>query len=642
VIQVSSDLVNSAGDTVVGIRTTSAGEWIQVTGGAAVCAELGISQYAYDIPRSHLIAAKDGPFNFSAANNQVTLDVIGASETTKVQFTIPVGTGVSSSSLATIINNNGVVNGVRVLDAMPLTIPGGTQHVMMLTPLANMFDQLRLKVSHVNLATMRFSAELGVAYPYTKAYRSFADARSTLPETGVDGVSPQSCVLAPGSSQCLADTDYYENIVGWFVAKHPGTWSSNHKIRLELDTTKSNGDLAGRYKVSVLDGADQPVDVVQDVSFDPADSRYIGNVVNEGSVIGGVNGNSYYQWESRPATLGATSGDPASFLRAFTGGANGIPSNPTFSEELDNAVVGNPALASGLYSLQNPEAYDFNLLATPGFSSGNVIANCLQFAENRGDVLYLVDPPFGFRPQQIIEWHNGMLTSDLTAAVNSSYGALYWSWLKIADQFNGGSIWVPPSGHAAAIFARTERDAEQWFAPAGLRRGRVLSALDVEYNPTLGERDALYGSGNAVNPIVNFVRDGITIWGQRTLSRTSSALDRINVRMLLIFIKKNLAVTLRNFVFEQNDRITRAQVLGVIRPFLGDIAARRGLTAFNVVCDETNNTPERIDRNELWISVFLQPTRAIEFIALNLVTLRTGASFSAQEVLAAGGVVVDA
>jgi phage tail sheath protein FI len=190
-----------------------------------------------------------------------------------------------------------------------------------------------------------------------------------------------------------------------------------------------------------------------------------------------------------------------------------------------------------------------------------------------------------------------------------------------------------------SVFSRTARDTEQWFAPAGQRRGRLLAAIDVEYSPTQGERDLLYGSGNAVNPIVNFPQDGITIWGQRTLQRSQTALDRVNVRMLLIFIKKNLVQILRNFVFEPNDNVLWRQVASVIEPFLADIQSRRGLTAYRVIINESNNTPERIDRNELWVSVFIKPTRTVEFIALNLVTLRTGASFSAEEVLASGGVV---
>jgi len=276
---------------------------------------------------------------------------------------------------------------------------------------------------------------------------------------------------------------------------------------------------------------------------------------------------------------------------------------------------------------------------TPGFSSGAVIAQCLQMCESRGDVLYLVDPPFGLRPQQVVDWHNGMLTSDMTAAINSSYGALYWGWLQIYDQFNNIYVWVPPSGSIAGVFSYTATVAEQWYAPAGLNRGVITLALDVEYSPSQGERDLLYGSGNAVNPIVNFPKFGITVWGQRTLQREQTALDRVNVRMLLIYIKKNLIQLLKQYIFEPNDVTLWAQVVATINPFLSDIMARRGLTGFNVICDASNNTPERIDENELWVSVFLKPTRAVEFIVLNLVIMQTGASFSAENVLAAGGIV---
>jgi phage tail sheath protein FI len=236
--------------------------------------------------------------------------------------------------------------------------------------------------------------------------------------------------------------------------------------------------------------------------------------------------------------------------KAFTGSANGIPTDPTLSSELDRAIIGNPVLNTGIFAFQNPETIDITLLSIPGNSSGAVIAQGLQLCESRGDCMMLVDPPFGLRPQQVVDWHNGMLLSDLSAAINSSYGALHWSWLEIFDQFNGGNIFIPPSGFIAGVIARTSRVAEQWFAPAGLNRGRLLTALDVEYSPTQGERDLLYGFNNAVNPIVNFPQDGITVWGQRTLQRADTALDRINVRMLLIFLKKILVRTLRNFLFE--------------------------------------------------------------------------------------------
>ena len=210
--------------------------------------------------------------------------------------------------------------------------------------------------------------------------------------------------------------------------------------------------------------------------------------------------------------------------------------------------------------------------------------------------------------------------------------------MKIFDQYSTQELFVPPSGHISAVFARTERERESWYAPAGLSRGRLLTALDVEESPSRGDRDALYGLNNAVNPIVKFPQDGIVVWGQRTLQRADTALDRINVRMLLIHIRKVLVPLLRQFLFEQNDRYLWEQVKGTVSPVLSDIAGRRGLTGFSVICDETNNTPETIDRNELHVTVLLKPTRVVEFIQLDLAILRTDAIFSSEAVLRAAGV----
>ncbi len=630
-------------NTVPAIQTNTAGEWIQLTGTCACAAELGVSQWVYDIPRSFLIGADAGPYNFSTANNRVVLDVIASEETVQFDFDIPTVTGTTAVAVAAAIDANALYQGTTYFESFSLTIPGGTEHVVIVTSQARQFDQLRLQATFTFLACLRLAEELGIAFPYTLAYRSFTDSRTALPDAStVNSGLPASCD-AGASTQCTADTDYYAAIVGFFVAKTAGTWIEDYTLSLEV-YTEGVGDVAGRWKITINDANGITHDLIQDVSFDADDDRYVGNVLNPGTTLGGVNGNDFINWEARPSWLRPNdTTEPSPILSSGWGSAspeNGIPADAEDSSALDSEVIGNPALSTGIYAFQNPESFDFNLLLTPGFASGPVIAQAIQFCENRGDVLYLVDPPFGLRPQQVIDWHNGMLTSDLASALNTSYGALYWSWLKVNDLFNGGTIWIPPSGSVAAVFARTERVTEQWFAPAGLNRGRLLSAIDIEYNPTQGERDALYGSGNAVNAIVDFTQQGITVWGQRTLQRASTALDRVNVRMLMIFLKKNLSRTLRSFVFEQNDAVTRAQVTSTIRPFLGDIAARRGLEAYNVVCDETNNTPERIDRNELWVSVFLKPTRVAEFIVLNLVVLRTGANFGAQEVLAAGGVVV--
>jgi len=629
------------GNEVPAIRVDTAGEWIQLTGTCATAAELGVDQYTYDIPRSYLLGTQEENYNIGSSNNRVVIDAITSEETIRFDFSLSSSlSSATAATIASIIDAQGTYEGTTYFESFALTIPGGTEHVVIVTTTTRKYDQLQMQANFTYLACLRFAEELGISYPYTLNYRSFWDNRVEIPTASSTTPSqPASCEDDPLSDQCALDTAYYANLVGYLVATSAGTWVDNYTASLEV-YTEGVGDVAGRYKLTIKDSNGVEYDRVEDISFDPDDTRYIGNVVNPGTALGGENGNSFYNWEERPTALGTSVRNPSPFTnREFSGGENGIPASAADSTYLDSAVIGNPSLSTGIYAFQNPESYDINLLAIPGFTSGSVIAQALAFCESRGDVLYIVDPPYGLKPQQVIDWHNGMLTSDLASAINSSYGALYWSWIKINDLYEGGTIWVPPAGHVCAVFARTDRETEQWNAPAGVNRGQLNTALDIEYNPTQGERDALYGSGNAVNAIVDLTQQGVTIWGQRTLQRESTALDRVNVRMLLIFLKKNLNRLLRNYVFEQNDETTRLQVTSTIKPFLADIAARRGLTAYNVVCDETNNTPERIDRNELWVSVFLKPTRVAEFIVLNLVVMRTGANFGAQEVLAAGGVV---
>jgi len=636
------------GETVIPqVRSTIAGDRIQLTGTVAFALECGSQAYAWDIPRSYLLGLDPGPYNITSQNNRVRINVIGQTETLDVEFNVPVGLNQTTASVAASIDTAGVVAGDILWDSFELQVSGGSTHVVIVVGSTHQFDTLLMLADFSNLKTLRFAEELNIPYPYTRAYRGFNDNRVLLPASGETTVSqPLSCEADPLSNECVADTAYFANIVGWLVAPSAGTWVDGLTLNLSAFTTGPL-DAAGRYTLLIKGSQGESLEQVQDISFDKIDDRYIGNVINAGSTLGGTNGNPYANWEERPAYLNNNPSldtydvrQPSQFNnKVYTGQADGIPSDPAYSSELDAAVIGNPALSTGLYAFQNPEAIDINLLLTPGFSTGSVIGTALQVCEGRGDVLYIVDAPFGLRPQQVVDWHNGMLLSDLRTAINSSYGALYWSWLRVYDQFSRQEVWIPPSGHVSAVFSRTAREAETWFAPAGLRRGRLLTALDIEYSPTQGERDLLYGSGNAVNPIVKFPQDGITIWGQRTLQRTQTALDRVDVRMLLIGIKKNMTQVLRNFIFEPNDRALWDQVDNSISPYLADVQSRRGLTAYKVVVDETNNTPERIDRNELWVSIFLQPTKTVEFVVLNLVVLRTGASFSAEEVLAAGGIV---
>jgi phage tail sheath protein FI len=638
------------GETVIPqIRTETAGERIQLMGTAGWALEVGSQQYAWDIPRSYLLGVDPGPYDITSQNNRVKMMLIGDTESPTVEFNVPTGLGQTVANVADAIDAAGVVAGETYWESFELTVPGETTHVVIVTSTAHQLDTLQLMATYSSLKTLRFAEELDFPYPYKRAYRGFRDNRLTLPASGEsDASTPLSCEDDPASDECASDTAYFQNVVGWFVAPSPGTWVDDYTVSVESYTESVTP--SGRYKITIKDNQRVPVDVVEDVSFDKLDDRYVGAVLNPGSKHGGRAGNAYLNWEERPAFLNNNVNEddyavryPSQFTdREFLGQANGIPTDPAYSSELDAAVIGNAATSTGLYAFQNPESIDINILCTPGFSTGAVIGTALQICESRGDVIYLVDPPFGLRPQQVVDWHNGMLLSDLRSAINSSYGALYYGWIRVFDQFSSDEIWIPPSGHIAAVYSRTARDAEMWFAPAGLRRGRLLTALDVEYSPSKGERDLLYGSGNSVNPITKFPQDGIVVWGQKTLQRSSSPLQHVNVRMLCSSLKKGLGRMLRDFIFEPNDRVLWRQVFAVLDPYMADVQARRGLSGYKIVIDETNNTPERVDRNELWVSIFIKPTPTVEFIALNLVVLRTGASFSAEEVLAAGGIITGA
>ena len=630
------------------IKTDTAGERIQLTGSEAFALEVGVAKHTFDIPRSFILGNDPGPHDITTANNRINLQVIGTTSQ-DLEVSIPIGLDQDSDAIAAALDLGGIFAGERFYESFAIQVTDDDRKVVLVTSVDHQFDQLKMLADLSHVKTLRFAETLEILFPFTRPFRSFSDPRVGTPESSsIDPALPDSCETDPASDDCIADSAYFANIVGFFVAMSPGTWINDYALSLELFNAPG-ADTNDRFTVRItFKGVE--VERLDDVSFDPREERYIANLINKGSTLGGVNGNAVIQWEDRPAFLGNDINDPDSLdirvpgplvNKLFVGGANGIPESPEFSSELDRAIIGNPAAATGIFQFQNPETFDITLLLIPGNSSGAVIGQGLQLCESRGDCLYIVDPPFGLRPQQVVDWHNGLLFSDLTRAINSSFGALYWSHLKIFDQFNGGEIFIPPSGHVAGVFSRTARETEQWFAPAGLNRGVLLTPLDVEFSPTQGERDLLYGSGNAVNPIVKFPQDGIVVFGQRTLQRKASALDRVNVRMLLIFLRKNLVRLLRNFIFEINDAFTRAQVVAAIEPFLADVQARRGLSGFNVVCDETNNTPERIDRNELHVAVFLKPTRVAEFIVLNLIILRTEASFASEEVLAAGGVVVE-
>ena len=281
------------------------------------------------------------------------------------------------------------------------------------------------------------------------------------------------------------------------------------------------------------------------------------------------------------------------------------------------AIIGNAASGNGIYSFLK-EDIDISILAIPGCTEQNVVNNAISIAADSQEFLFVTNPPLGVTsPQNAIAWSNGT-NEGRTAALNNSYAAVYWPWVKLFNTFTQVDEYVSPDIFAIRQMAFTDNNFDAWFAPAGLVRGRLTKPVDVEMVLTQGDRDALYGPGNIINPVQKFATEGIVLWGQRTAQRTATALDRINVRRLMIVIRKMLIASTRQFVFEPNDAATWKRITNAVEPLMADIKSRRGVTDFKVICDSSTNTPIRIDRNELWCKVILQPTKAAEVIVFEL------------------------
>lgn len=314
----------------------------------------------------------------------------------------------------------------------------------------------------------------------------------------------------------------------------------------------------------------------------------------------------------------------------FTGGDDG---EELLDSDVIGTIVGNTR--TGLKLFSDPDLVDINTLCVPGNWHENVVSEMISICESRGDCMAVIDPPFGKSVDEIIDWHNGLGPGiyDPNAALNSSYAALYWPKILVYDAWSDSQIYLAPSGHVTAQFALTDRDFATWFAPAGVRRGSLPSALDVEYSAVLGDRERLYGGRagtvgvNAVNPIANFAGQGIQIWGQRTLQRTPTSLDRVNVRRMMIYLRKVIATAVRYLVFEPNDDRMWADFRNLTIPFLRRVKDGRGLTDFKVIMDATTNTPEVIARNEAVGRILLKPTLAAEVVTINYALLPQGARF---------------
>jgi len=311
---------------------------------------------------------------------------------------------------------------------------------------------------------------------------------------------------------------------------------------------------------------------------------------------------------------------PAAGTYTFSGGDDGI----TGIAAADYIGINLGNNSTGLQLFINPDVVDINAVAVPGVYDDAVVQALLSIAETRRDCMALIDPPTGLDPATVVDWADGANVYAAQNAINTSYAALYYPWVETYDSYNAVSRLVPPSGFAAAAFARTDRVAGEWYAPAGGTRGKLLGSTGTERPLERGEMDFLYE--NRVNPVNDFRTTGILLWGQRTTQVAPTTLDRINARRLLIMMEKVIVTACQPLVFEPNNKYTWNRLVTLVQPYLDSLVAKGALYEGRVVCDDTVNTPVIIDRNEMVANIFLKITKTAEIITLNFVLLPTGAS----------------
>ena len=409
--------------------------------------------------------------------------------------------------------------------------------------------------------------------------------------------------------------DYISKVIG-DQRQNVGTDGTTKYLKLSGSfTNKSRLVRVQSVATPLIDYLDENGSLSDSTGATSASLPTAGSGSSQGGFSGGLNGYFGISADGTVAGADAATGSAANFYENISTQTQG------FKPEDLTTADGGAGYAEALDLLANQDEFDVNLILTPGLihSVHTAVTNkVIDVCESRGDCFAIIDP--------VVYDKNPADAVTEADKLNSNFAALYYPWIKIPDsQVAGAQRWVPPSTVLGGVYAFNDRVAHPWFAPAGLNRGGITTAIQAERKLTQGERDTLYDSN--VNPIATFPGQGVTVFGQKTLQKKSSALDRINVRRLLIRVKKFVASSSRFLVFEQNTAATRRRFLGIVNPFLEQVQSQSGLNAFRVIMDETNNTPDTIDRNQLVGQLFLQPTRTAEFIVLDFTVQPTGASF---------------
>jgi len=499
----------------------------------------------------------------------------------------------------------------------------------------------------------------------TASIGNFFSASSTTPltngATGFNSASggftfTQSFVLST-----ISEGDVMNSISGSDSAIVYGLDSTNgslasgsaNNIRWQVTSTDTS---AGTFSILIRQGNDDTnnanvIETWANLSLDPTQPNYISRVIGDqyrsfSSVDGAhIELNGQYPNQSRYVYVSAvTNPTPnyfdnagnakpqyAKYLPVASSGSFGAAQGTIYtgdgkfynnisSSDTQGLVGANYNNAISL--MANQDDYVFNVISVPGLTIADnaaQVTNLVNNIQTRGDAIVVLDPrPYGDTVSEAV-------TSALT--INSSYAATYWPWLMTIDPSTGQMVWVPASTMIPAVYAFNDSVSEPWFAPAGINRGGLDTVVQAERKLTQSQRNTLY-VGN-VNPIATFPGTGVVVYGQKTLQKKASALDRVNVRRLLIALKSYISQVALNLVFEQNTIATRNAFLSQVNPYLESVQQRQGLYAFRVIMDDSNNTPDVIDRNMMVGQIYLQPTKTAEFIYLDFNILPTGATFPA-------------
>ena len=427
--------------------------------------------------------------------------------------------------------------------------------------------------------------------------------------------TPSASYSGSTADASMPSASYVGTTTGTGQKNERGTYDQNSYYGFDFNSVDSKQYLA---PLPTSAAVGNNVTMSLEDSFGNDDASTLGTKYSAGDNQLSLSGSDHRQLKfAVPFQEGFDGSDPALENKSGTN----IASTNTQGFDLSSASAsGSVAYKRAINAVSNPDEYDINLLALPGVIHeyhSSVTNHAIDKVEDRADCFFILDgSQYGRTIQGAI---------DDVKTLDTNYVATYYPWVKILDENKNKPTWVPPSVILPGVYSNNDRIGQEWFAPAGLNRGGLTDVLEAQTRLTNLERDDLYD--NRINPIATFPGQGVVVFGQKTLQGKPSALDRINVRRLLINLRKFIASSSRFLVFEQNTTALRNRFLNIVNPYLEEVQANSGLTAFRLVMDDSNNTPDVVDRNQLVGQIFIQPTRTAEFIVLDFVVQPTGAAF---------------